>query len=163
MKTRLLILIVSMLPSCCVLAETAYYEPGQKVLDRFALWTDCEPIGTQFFMAPYQVYPRGVAEETVEKNVKSRLERAGILREDTDQSIAPAIRINRTTYRLSLEFSKAVTDNLSGEVSHVTTWKRSVEGYPVSYPEFYPVVDGLVDEFIREFLRVNMEACAGDH
>jgi len=137
-------------------------EIREKAVERFQLWTDCEPLRLQVFLNMHaDTGAIGLTQEAVEIAVRSRLRAARIY--DADAFKAD-LRVSVTTagpaFHIDLKLFKFVTDWQSEELKKAPTWSTGGTGMHGGNGGFIlDIIDQYTDEFIDEYLRVNADAC----
>ena len=136
---------------------------AQTFRERFALFTDCAPVGLYIFVGQNEGDEiDGLSEQVIRNAVESRLRSARIY---SDIGLWPTLNVEvlvlSNAYSIRFWLDKTVLDEISGQSSYAETWSKSGvgthgldSGYILSHVAQY------TDEFLVEYLRVNETACA---
>ncbi len=130
-------------------------------LDRFQLWNDCRPMYLVVETLDRDADDIGLTREAIGTAARSRLRAARLYDGD---AVAPYLYVNvnvsRSTFGLSVEYNKWMSDPASGESGAASTWDRGAigtHGGDAGY--ILSSVSQIMDIFIDEYLRVNEDAC----
>ena len=119
-------------------------------IDRFQLWNNCQPVNL--------VIDSSNAEETTIA-VRSKLRAARLYDAEASTWLHVREYFSGVVSGLSVQYSKNLTDTVSGETAIMVTWSRRKEGVLASLGIILEWASQLTDEFIDEYLRVNADAC----
>ena len=128
--------------------------------ERFELWNDCSPVQLLVESLSDNATTIGLARDRIETVTRSRLRAARIYTDETGAYLYVNINVTNSSYNISVQFNKLVTDRTSRESNFAPTWELSGVGTHGQDAGF--IVQWLseyVDRFIDEYLRVNEDAC----
>ena len=130
-------------------------------LDRFGLWNECSPIHLAVSNLSEDAATIGLAKDTIEVAVRSRL-RAARLYSTTESVALLLVRVNVVglAYTVNFDYLKVVTDYATKIKLMATTWDAVGTGtHGQSADYILATVARHTDVFIDEYLRVNADAC----
>ena len=137
-------------------------------IDRFGLWNACKPIHLVVEHTGDDAVRMGLTQRAIATTVRSRLRATRLYGSSGGGGSGsnPSLYVNVSTvgnrgagFNVNLGFLKYVSDPISGEEGHATTWHRGVVGQSRDVGYILSGVSQLADEFIDEYLRVNEPAC----
>ena len=130
-------------------------------LDRFGLWSACGPIDMKVFGSRTGTTAISLAKDTIETAVRSRLRAARLYNKPESMSwLFVTVDVVGGAFHIQFDYSKPVTDHITGIDWAATTWKAGVTGTHGENADFILArVAGFTDKFIDEYLRVNADAC----
>ena len=131
-------------------------------LDRFKLWNECSHIDFLVTDLSEEVATIGLAKDTIEVAVRSRL-RAARLYGSTPEHVSILIISVKgfgVAFSVSFDYHKVVTDYVTKITWAATTWNTDTTGTHGGEANYIlSAVAQLTDKFIDEYLRVNADAC----
>ena len=141
---------ISTLFSSLLFASTAIAEEVTSI-DRFQLWNKCRPVNL--------VVEHSLSEERITIAVRSKLRAARLYDADAQTWLHIREYGASLTTGVTAQYTKELTDTISGESAWMITWSRIREGVLVGVGFALESASQLTDEFIDEYLRVNADAC----
>ena len=130
-------------------------------LDRFQLWSKCEPFGLVVEDLSDDAAKIGLTKEAVLTAVRSRLRAARLYSEQPSRnSLYVNIGVIGPAFDVDIAYNKWVKDDISDEYARIATWSISSIGtYSRDSSFILSAVSRGMDRFIDEYLRVNASAC----
>ena len=132
---------------------------AQDAVDRFELFTGCEPVGLVVHMQIDENDRIALTKADVTRAVRSRL-RAARIYTDVPSSIylRAHIVIVASAFNIQIEFLRWLRNGY--DVGWASTWETGTTGIARSSSSYVlGALSQYMDEFIDEYLRVNAAAC----
>ncbi len=127
---------------------------------RFELFTDCAPLDVSVSGLESDAAEIGLAEESVQAAVESRLRFARLYSAESPNWLGVHITVVGVAFSVLLQFHKGRFDQVSGEAGWATTWLDGSVGTHGGDAGFIrSSVAEYMDQFSVEYLRVNDAAC----
>ena len=131
-------------------------------IDRFRLWTDCEPLSLNvYFQKKDDENDIDLTREAIEFAVRNRLQEARLY---TDEPGFPhlfvSVDVVGLAFGIDIGLKKLVSDFYSKDAWFVATWSTGttgIHGWEGNY--ILQFVSQYTDSFIDEYLRVNADSC----
>lgn len=133
---------------------------GVTDIDRFELWTGCEPIDLIVENLPQDAHNIGLQRDKIIYNVRSRLRAAQLYNSESGPHLYVNVTVVGNAYSISLSLRKLLMDLNSYEIGYSETWYRGILGtHGKNAGYILSGVSQKTDEFIDEYYRVNAEDC----
>ena len=143
------------------LAPRAAGDTIEEEVDRFELFSDCNPMSFLVERLPPDSSKIGLAHEALQAAVESRLRSAHLYHsERSTPYLYVNVNVIGDAFNVALRYNKLVHDRLSGISNAAGTWWTSVTGtHGGDAGYILSSVSQRMDRFLVEFLRVNEAAC----
>ena len=130
-------------------------------LDRFKLWNECSPIELAVPDLSEDAGTIGLAKDTIEVTVRSRLRAARLYNTTEHVSIlSVSVTVLKRSFGVNFAYIKYVTDYATKIEFGAITWNAATIGtHGQSADYILGFVARHTDKFIDEYLRVNADAC----
>lgn len=129
-------------------------------LDRFRLFSDCQPMKLLVEELPPDASEIGLTEESIRAAVESRLRAARLYDARATHDLYVNVNVVGPAFSLSLGFYKLVHDFSSDTSNLATTWTAGATGtHGGNAGYILSTVSQHMDRFLVEFLRVNEAEC----
>ena len=129
-------------------------------VDRFALFTDCQPMGLVVEGLPPDASEIGLTRESIIAAVESRLRAARLYDAEATHLLYVNVNVAGRAFSYSLELKKLVYDLSSGTPFLAATWHTGATGtHGGNAGYILSGVSEAMDRFLVAFLRVNETAC----
>ena len=153
--------LVAMAVALAAPPATAQQTPADRKLDRFQLFTRCEPLSATVSVERSSPYVENLEDADLQQVVHAGLETAGLLREEElPPFLYVTVGILHWAYVARVELMKEVTDPLTKLGGVATTWREYRYGIHSGDPSF--VISSLsnaFNTFLDEYRRVNEAYC----
>ncbi|MDE2761414.1 MAG: hypothetical protein OXQ94_02540 [Gemmatimonadota bacterium] len=137
--------------------------PADRRLDRFQLFTKCDPVFPKVSVERSSPYVENLEDADLEEVIHTGLRNAGLLgEEEVPPFLYVTVGILHWAYVARVELMKEVTDPLTQLRGAATTWREYRYGIHSGDPGF--VISSLSNAFgtfLDEYLRVNDLYCSG--
>lgn len=137
--------------------------PADRRLDRFQLFTRCDPVFPKVSVERSSPYVENLEDADLEEVVHAGLRNAGLLSEkEVPPFLYVTVGILHWAYVARVELMKEVTDPLTKLGGAATTWREYRYGIHSGDPGF--VISSLsnaFNTFLDEYIRVNDLYCSG--
>ena len=129
-------------------------------VDRFALFSDCQPMNLLVEEMSPDASEIGLTRESIIAAVESRLRAARLYDAETTHHLYVNVNVVGPAFSHSLELKKLVYDLSSGTPLPATTWRTGATGtHGGNAGYILSGVSEAMDRFLVAFLRVNETAC----
>ena len=129
-------------------------------VDRFELFTDCQPMNLVVEKLPPDASEIGLTRESIIAAVESRLRAARLYDAEATHYLYVNVNVVGPAFSHSLELKKLVYDLSSGTPLPATTWYTGATGtHGGNAGYILSDVSRHMDRFLVAFLRVNEAAC----
>lgn len=134
----------------------------EELIDRFQLFTACEPMSLLVEELPEDAKKIKLTEKAITNSVDSKLPIGRILyKESAGSQLYVNVSVVKSAFNINLEFRRFLDDPRFPELfGMATTWNQTIIGQHGGSADYIlSTLSRMVDEFLAKYLRVNEEAC----
>lgn len=133
----------------------------EETLERFELFTACEPMGLHVNYSLTEPQGATLTEKAIRNSVESRLRSGRILKSEYLNYLDVSVNIVGYGFNIALQLKRPFRDHRFPELyGYATTWERSMTGTHSGASDFIlSKLSEMTDEFLVEYFRANEKAC----
>ena len=146
----------------CLLVPKAQAETIEESLERFKLFTGCEPIGLSIRELPSDAKEINLTKKAIKNSVESRLRSGRIFNNELlPYGLDVGVNVVGYSFSISLGFYKPVRDlNFPELFGPAVSWERVLTGTHGGDANFIlSSLSKMIDEFLVEYFKMNEKAC----
>ena len=147
----------------CLLVPKSQAETIEESLERFKLFTGCEPIGLSLRELPSDAKKINLTKEAIKNSVESRLRSGRIFNNNEVLPYSLDVGVNIVGYAFSIKlgFYKPVRDwNFPELFGTAVSWETGYTGTHGGDANFIlSSLSKMIDEFLVEYFKMNEKAC----